>query len=81
MLNSFYYPLFPAGDDFTFVDEQMLLNENMTSACVQVTIMNDDLLEDSEMFMLILSASTDPSVVLNPSSTAVTITDNGMFKY
>ena len=59
----------------------MLLIENMTRACVQVTITDDALLEDSEMFMLVLSASTDPSVVLNPSSTTVTITDNGMFKY
>ena len=74
LLTLIIFPLSPAAD-FSLTDVQVVLNATVTQACVQIDITDDTFLEDAETFTLSLAA--EPPATLDPSSTTVTITDDG----
>jgi len=52
----------------------MTFNAGVTTQVVQLYIIDDDIVEHSEVFNLTLR-STDSAVVLNPSTSTITIED------
>ena len=59
-----------AAVDFTF-------GPGVSRLCVEVTIEDDDILEDEEDFFATLT-TTDPDVILNPDEARVVITEDPM---
>ena len=70
MLLSAIFPVDFGGTavDFTF-------GPGVSRLCVEVTVMNDDILEDGEFFFAALT-TTDPDVFLNPDEARVVITED-----
>ena len=71
MLLHFFY-LHTGGLDYTAVSENLIFNAAVSTQMVTIPIIDDFIVEHSEMFTLALT-STDPAVILNPSSSNVTI--------
>ena len=69
----FFY-LHTDGMDYTAVSENLIFSAAVSTQMVTIPILNDHIVEHSEMFTLALT-STDPAVILNPSSSSVTIED------
>ena len=69
----FFY-LHTDGMDYTAVSENLIFNAAVSTQAVTIPILNDHIVEHSEMFTLALT-STDPAVILNPSSSSITIED------
>ena len=63
-----------AGMDYTSVSRNLTFNDAITTEVVEIPIINDDIVEHSEIINLTL-ASTDSAVILNPSTSAITIED------
>ena len=63
-----------AGMDYTTVSRNLTFNAAVTSQTVPVAIIDDLIVERSEIINLTLT-STDPAVILNPSTSTVTIED------
>ena len=69
------YPhIYTAGMDYTFVSRNLTFNAAVTTQMVEVPIIDDDIVEHSEVINLTL-VSTDSAVILNPSTTTITIED------
>ena len=69
------YPhIYTAGMDYTFVSRNLTFNAAITTQMVEVPIIADDIVEHSEIINLIL-VSTDSAVILNPSTSTITIED------
>ena len=54
---------------------QLTFQPGETELCRQIIIIGDFILEENEMFFVVLS-TTDQAVLLNPSSATVTILNN-----
>ena len=63
-----------AGMDYNTVSRNLTFNTAVTSQTVVVAIMDDLVVERSEIINLTLT-STDPAVILNPSTSTITIED------
>ena len=60
--------------DYTPVSRSLTFNAAVTSQVVEVPIIDDDIVEQSEIINLTL-VSTDSAVILNPSNSTITIKD------
>ena len=60
------------GMDYTTVSRNLTFNAAVTSQTVPIIITDDLIVERSEIINLTLT-STDPAVILNPSTSTVTI--------
>ena len=69
-----YIFLYVAGMDYTPVSRNMTFNAAVTTQIVQVPIIDDHIVEHSEIINLTL-VSTDTAVTLNPSTSTITIED------
>ena len=56
------------------MSRSLIFNAVVTTQVVEVPIVDDHIVEHSEIINLTL-VSTDPAVILNPSTTTVTIKD------
>ena len=63
-----------AGEDYTSKDSMLTLSAGDTEATIEVDITEDDLLENAEMFTVVLSGAP-AGVTLTPDTAEVTITD------
>jgi len=66
--------MYTARMDYTFVSQTLTFNAAVTTQMVAVPIINDHIVEHSEVINLTL-VSTDSAVVLNPSTSTITIED------
>ena len=66
--------LYAAGTDYTHVSRSLTFNATVRTQMVEVLIIDDDIVENSEVFNLTL-VSTDSAVLLNPSTSTITIED------
>ena len=62
------------GMDYTTVSRNLTFNAAVTSQTVPIIITDDFIVERSEIINLTLT-STDPDVILNPSTSTVTVED------
>ena len=60
--------------DYTPVSRDLTFNAAVTTQIVEVPIIDDDIVEHSEIINLTL-VSTDSAVILNPSTSTITIED------
>ena len=60
--------------DYTFVSQSLTFNSAVTTQMVEVPIIDDHIVEHSEVINLTL-VSTYSAVILNPSTTTITIED------
>ena len=74
VLKHFLIILVTDGMDYTAVSRNLTFNATVSSQMVTISILDDLVVENFEMFTLALT-STDPAVILNPSSSNVTIED------
>ena len=74
LLSSIHFLVLAAGMDYTPLSMDLTFNTAVTSQTVAVTIMDDLVVERSEIINLTLT-STDPAVILNPSTSTITIED------
>ena len=68
-----YLPV-AAGMDYTTVSSDLTFNAAVTSQVVQVLIIDDHIVEQSEIINLTL-VSTDSAVIFNRSTSTITIED------
>ena len=61
--------------DYEGLHAELHLNGTATTACVTVTILEDEILEGLESFLVVLS-TTDPAVNIIERNTEVVILDN-----
>ena len=69
-----YIFLYAAGMDYTPVFRNLTFNEILTTQVVEVPIIDDHIVEQSEIINLTM-VSTDSAVILNPSTSTITIED------
>ena len=67
--------LFTAPDDYVSTSSDLTFSQSSSRECVNVSIVNDDELENEEEFRLTLTTGED-KVNLIPDSTTVRITDD-----
>lgn len=76
-----HFPPLSAPDDYESVMTELTFSAQQTRQCVNVTILDDVLLEGVEDFSANLSTA-DGQVALDPQEAAVTIVDNdGRFHF
>ena len=69
-------PFALAPSDYEVFDQKMvMLTSQITLACVDVEINQDESLEVDEMFLVTLTSS-DPAAILEPDVTEITILDD-----
>ena len=61
--------------DYSFSAMNQTFSESIPKQCVNISIVNDNLLEVSESFFVHLTAFR-PNIILNPNRTTVNIADN-----
>ena len=61
--------------DYVVTSSDLTFNATTSSQTVTIPIHEDDIVEDSEAIIVILT-SADSAAILNPSSSSVTIEDN-----
>ena len=66
--------MYAAGMDYTPVSKSLTFNAAVTQQMVEVVIIDDHTVEQSEVINLTL-VSTDSAVILNPSTSTITIED------
>ena len=69
-----YTLMYAAGMDYTSVSRNLTFNADLTIQVVEVPIVDDHIVEQSEIINLTL-VSTDSAVILNPSTSTITIED------
>ena len=69
-----YILMYAAGIDYTPVSRNLTFNADLTIQVVEVPIIDDHIVEHSESINLTL-VSTDSAVILNPSTSTITIED------
>ena len=74
MVNIIYLYMHTAGVDYTAVSRSLTFNAAVSTQTVTIPILDDLIVEHSEMFTLTLT-STDPAVILHPSSSTINIED------
>ena len=70
-----FYIVPSAPDDYTSVEDVIIFSPGINESCTMIPIVDDSVLENDEVFSVILS-TTDSDVSLDPSSATVTIVDN-----
>lgn len=65
---------FLAGEDYSGVDQQLTFTMDEGRRCVNITLLEEDVLETTEIMFLDLQ-SEDPAVILSPAQASVFITD------
>lgn len=77
MFLSYLYILTPTAftDFISTSDDLLFLPIGPTESCVQIVLLEDSIVENDEVFSVVLE-STDPDVVLSPTSARVTIVDD-----
>lgn len=71
------YTGFPDGGDYSFDNRQVLLSANITTVCFPPGVLDDDLVENTENYRLVLNNSDN--VILMGQETTILIQDNGEF--
>ena len=66
--------MYAAGTDYTSLSRNLTFNVTATTQVVEVPIIDDHVVENSEVINLTL-VSTDSAVVLSPSTSTITIED------
>ena len=66
--------MYAAGMDYTPVSRNLIFNAAVRTQVVEIPIIDDLIVERSEIITLNLT-SNDPAVILNPSTSTVTILD------
>ena len=66
--------MYAARMDYTSVSRNLIFNADFTIQVVDVPIIDDHIVEHSEIINLTL-VSTDPAVILNPPTSTITIED------
>ena len=66
--------LYAAGMDYTPVSRNLTFNAAVTTPMIEVPIIDDHIVEPSEIINLTL-VSTDSAVILNPSTSTIIIED------
>ena len=62
--------------DYSLISENIIFSPGLTGPqCQSISITDDSILENDEMFVVALSTA-DQDVILNPSTTSVTIIDD-----
>ena len=70
----FVFLTFPAGIEYIQVSTDVTLNAGISTQMVTIPILDNTIVADSTSFNVILM-TTDPAVVLNPTTADVTIED------
>jgi len=65
----------PAGIEYIHVSTDVTLNAGISTQMVTIPILDNTIVADSTSFNVILT-TTDPAVVLNPTTADVTIEDD-----
>ena len=73
-MTDFHIFLYAAGMDFTSISRNLTFNADSTIYVIEVPIIDDHIVEHSEIINLTL-VSTDPAVILNSSTSTITIED------
>ena len=77
----FLIHMYTAGMDYTSHSRSLTFNAAATTQMVEVRIIDDHIVEHSEVINLTL-VSTDSAVILNPSTSTITIEDvDSKFQY
>ena len=63
------------GNDYTFIDRQLVFNSADTEVCVDVATTEDSTFEPMEQFLAILSGNL-PRLTVDPDQATVTIQDD-----
>ena len=66
--------MYAAGMDYTSVSRNLIFNAAVTTQVVEIPIIDDLIVEHSEIINLNLT-SNDPAVILNRSTSTVTVLD------
>ena len=74
LLTIYLFSLHAAGLDYIPVSRSLTFNAAVTTQMVEVPIIDDHVVEHSEVINLTL-VSTDSAVILNPSATTITVED------
>ena len=61
--------------DFEPLSVELEFNLDTSEVCINIGIINNDILEGNEEFSVMLFAN-DPQVIVSPDSAAITIMDN-----
>ena len=70
----------PASSDYTTVSVDLTFNSGTTTQTVMIPIIGDNMVENTESFTVSLT-SADSAVILNPSTTTVTVQDDDDSKF
>ena len=73
-MTDFHIFLYAAGMDYIPVSRNLTFNADLTIYVVEIPINDDRIVEESEIINLTL-VSTDPAVILNSSTSTITIED------
>ena len=74
ILTFFNLSMSTAGTDYTSLSRNLTFNVTVTTQMVEVPIIDDHIVENSEVINLTL-VSTDSAVILSPSTSTITIED------
>ena len=74
LLTVFHIFLYAAGIDYTSISQNLTFNADSTIYVIEVPIIDDHTVEHSEIINLTL-VSTDSAVILDPSTSTITIED------
>ena len=66
--------MYAAGMDYTSISRNLTFYADFTLQVVAIPVIDDHIVEHSEIINLTL-VSTDSAVILNPSTTTITIKD------
>ena len=67
----------PGGEDYDQESVGLIFNEDNTRRCVNITIIDDNVYEDPENFIVeITNVGPDPDVELDPDTAEILILDN-----
>ena len=70
----------PASSDYTTVSMDLTFNSGTTTQTVMIPIIGDNMMESTKSFTVSLT-SADSAVILNPSTTTVTVQDDDDSKF
>ena len=69
---------FAANIDYTSVMEEVVFEQGLSQQCVEIPILNDDILESIEQFTAILSTNDTNVALQNNSATVLIESADGM---
>lgn len=75
MYSAYNISQYVANLDYTPLNEWITF-KNSQKQCVNIEIIDDNIVEPTEQFNVLISSSTDPNLVLEDDHTVVSIKDN-----